>query len=146
MNLPNKFEFYVKMGIIKKISPDNAKAQFLTNASENSLEGLQEVKRKIGINDKNANSLVKDAYDIIMGLVRAKLLLNGYKSSGFHSHEAEVSYLYNLKFSDNDISFLNELRGNRNSAIYYGKILDKEYGEKVVEFLEKVYPKLKKLI
>ena len=47
----------------------------------------------MGIDDDNANSIVKDCYDIIMELIRAKLLLDGYSSSGQFAHEAEVSYL-----------------------------------------------------
>ena len=46
-------------------------------------------------------------------------------------------------FHENDVAFLNELRYFRNSVNYYGKILDKEYAEKVYSFLNKVIAKLK---
>lgn len=140
------FEDYVKDGTIKKVSINVEKAEFLISESQNSLEGLKERIDQIGINSKNANSIIKDCYDILMELVRANLLLNGYNSSGYFAHEAEVSYLANLKFSDNDVSFLNEIRFFRNSITYYGKILDKEYAEKVYTFLNKIYPKLNKLV
>lgn len=144
MNLPKEFEFYIKKGIIKKCSIDKSRAEFLINESQNSLEGLKERVEKIGINEKNANSIIKDCYDILMELIRAKLLLIGYKSAGRFAHEAEVSYLKKLGFPDNEVQFINQLRYFRNSITYYGKILDKEYAEKVFDLLNRVYPKLKK--
>lgn len=144
MNLPKEFEFYIEAGIARRCSPDKSRAEFLINESQNSMEGLNERIEKIGINNKNANSIIKDCYDIIMEMIRAKLLLDGYNASGQYAHEAEVSYLVKLGFPDNEVSFLNELRYFRNAITYYGKILDKEYAEKVLEFLKKIYPKLRK--
>lgn len=142
MRLPRRFYEYVEARVVKKISPDKPRARFLITESNNSLEGLKERVQKIGINDKNANSIIKDCYDIIMELIRAKLLLEGYVSSGQYAHEAEVSYLRELKFLDNEVAFLNELRYFRNSVTYYGKILDRLYAEKVFEFMTKILPKL----
>lgn len=146
MNLPKEFEFYLEKRIIMKIHPDKNRAEFLIRESELSLEGLNERINLIGINDKNANSIIKDCYDILMELIRAKLFFDGYSSSGNYSHEAEISYLKKLKFFDNEVSFLNELRYFRNSVTYYGKILNKEYAEKVFIFMKKIYPKLKKAL
>jgi hypothetical protein len=143
MKLPKEFESYLKEGIIKKISPDKSRAEFLIEESNVSLEGLNERINLIGFNNKNANSIIKDSYDIIMELIRAKLFLGGYSSSGSYSHEAEVAYLYELKFEEKDILFLNELRYFRNSIMYYGKILDKEYAEKVYNFLISIIKQLR---
>ena len=146
MKLPKEFEYYVNEGIIKKIRPDKPRAEFLKKESEVSLEGLKERVEIIGINDKNANSIIKDCYDVIMEMIRAKLLLDGYSSSGSYAHEAEISYLKTLGFSENESYFLNELRYFRNSVTYYGKILDKEYAEKVLKFMKKIYPKIRNTI
>jgi hypothetical protein len=143
MKMPKEFEHYLSMGIAIKISPDFQRADFLIKESDNSLAGLTERVEKIGINDRNANSIVKDCYDIIIELIRAKLLTDGYSSSGSYAHEAEVAYLQELSFEENDIVFMNELRYFRNSVTYYGKILDKEYAQKVYDFLEGFYPKMK---
>ena len=140
------FDEYVKNATIKKASIDKAKAEFLMDESKNSLEGLKERIELIGINNKNANSIIKDCYDILMELIRANLLLNGYNSSGYFAHEAEISYLIKLKFSEEDVSFLNEVRFFRNSITYYGKILDRDYADKVLNFLNKIYPKLRRLL
>ncbi len=71
------------------------------------------------------------------------MLLEGYKSD---SHEAEVAYMALLGFSSLDISFMNELKYFRNGVKYYGKILDKEYADKVLAFLNKIHPRLQKLL
>lgn len=142
MNLPREFEHYIKIGVVRKISQNKPRAEFLINESKVSLEGLKERIKIIGINDKNANSIIKDCYDIIIEIIRAKLLLEGYTSSGNYAHEAEISYLKKLGFPETDIIFMNELRYLRNSIMYYGKILDKDYAEKVYSYLNKIYKNL----
>jgi hypothetical protein len=145
MKLPRDFEFYLKEGIARKISSDKPRAEFLIKESEMSLEGLNERVKIIGINNKNANSIIKDCYDILMELIRAKLFFDGYSASGTYAHEAELSYLQRFEFSENEIAFLNELRYFRNSITYYGKILDEEYAKKVYSFLTKFISKLRKI-
>jgi hypothetical protein len=142
----NQFEEYVQQGIIKKCSVNRPRAEFLIAESEKSLRGLHKRVEIMGIDEDNANSIIKDCYDIIMELIRAKLLLTGYCSAGQFAHEAEVSYLKKQGFSENEVSFMNNLRYFRNSVTYYGKILNVEYGEQVVEFTKKIYPKLKGML
>jgi len=71
------------------------------------------------------------------------LLIDGFSSSGNFAHESEISYLKKLGFPEGEISFLNELRYFRNSVTYYGKLLDKEYAEKVYAFMNKIIVKLR---
>ena len=146
MNLPKKFEEYLAKGVLKKCSINSSRAKFLIEESEKSLRGLNKRINVMKIDDDNANSIIKDCYDIIMELIRAKLFLDGYNSSGQFAHEAEVSYLKKLGFSDNEVSFINDLRYFRNSINYYGKILSVEYAKQVLSFTNKIYPKLKRII
>ncbi len=146
MKMPLKFKEYLDKGVIRKASPDISRSRFFIEETNTTLEGLKERVDKIGINGKNANSIIKDCYDIIMELIRAKLLLQGYNSSGQYAHEAEVSFLSELGFQDNEVAFLNEIRYSRNSITYYGKILDKEYAEKVYGFMNKLLPKIYSLL
>lgn len=146
MKLPKEFQYYLGKGIIRKSSKDKSRAEFLKKESEISLKGLKERIRVMGINDLNSNSIIKDCYDIVMEMIRAKLLLEGYASSGSYAHEAEISYLKKLEFPESQISFLNELRYFRNSVTYYGKILDIEYAQKVFTFLKKIMPRLKEMV
>ncbi|MBS3138236.1 hypothetical protein J4207_00860, partial [Candidatus Woesearchaeota archaeon] len=91
-----------------------------------------------------ANDFVKSCYDIMMELLRAKMLLNGYNASGIGAHEAEVAYMRLLGFEEKDVQFADQIRFFRNGMLYYGTILDKEYAEKVLLFLEKVRKQLTK--
>ena len=140
MMMPKDFDEYVDKGILRKYSPDKARARFLISESDKSFKGLKKRLGVMGIDDDNANSIVKDCYDLIMELIRAKLLLDGYRSSGQFAHEAEVSYMINIGVSTNDIVFLNELRYFRNGVVYYGKILTIEYANKVIKFTDKMFP------
>lgn len=145
MSLPLSFDSYLRKRAARKITPDRARANFLIIEADISFEGLKERIDKIGINDKNANSIIKDCYDVIMEIIRAKMLIDGYSASGHNAHEAEVSYLRKLGFEDREVSFINELRYFRNSVTYYGKLLDKEYAKKIVDFLMKNHKRLRGL-
>lgn len=146
MILPRDFEEYLSKGIIRRCLAEKPRAKFLVNESDKSLRGLKKRLEMMGIDDDNANSIVKDCYDIVMEVIRAKLLLDGYSSSGQFAHEAEISYLKKLGFLDNEVLFINELRYFRNSVTYYGKLLNVEYAKKVTEFTEKIYPKLREIV
>ena len=137
-----EFEDYIKQGIVKKQSSNILRANFLAEEAKTSYEGLIERLNKIGTNNKNANSIIKDCYDIIMELIRSKMLLKGYNSSGYGAHEAEVSFTKKLKFKESETNFLDKLRYYRNGMIYYGTILDEEYANKVVKFTKEIFKRL----
>src|SRR3989338_11120645 len=124
------FEEFISNKIVKKQTPDKSRAEFLCKEAENSYNLLLNLLEKIKLNDANANTFVKLSYDIIMELVRAKMLLEGYNASGFGAHEAEVSYLRILGFNENDVQFADQLRFFRNGMLYYGTIIDAEYAQK----------------
>ena len=85
-----------------------------------------------------------------MELIRAKLLLDGYNSSGQFAHEAEVSFMRNLGFSESDVLFMNQLRYFINGIKYYGEDATENKAQEAIKtaeemtkkFLEKK-PKLK---
>ena len=101
---------------------------------------------KLGVTEDDANMLVKSCYDLLMGIIRAKMLLEGYNASGLGAHEAEVAYLRTIGFSEKDVQFADQIRFFRNGMLYYGTMLEKEYAEKVIEFTKKKYMTLKKEI
>lgn len=139
------FEEFLKTGIVKKRTPDIIRAKSLVREAEKRKRFLNEIYDKIGLSDKNANYFIETSYDILIELIRAKLLTEGFSTSGQGAHEAEVSYLRKLMFSEHDIRFINDLRYSRNGILYYGKDFNSEYGKKVLDFLNKIYPKLKEL-
>ncbi len=140
------FNEFIKQNIVKKQSPDKSRAEFLIKEAENSYKLLSELIDKIKLEDKNANMFIKSCYDILMELVRAKMLLEGYNASGFGAHEAEISYLRVLGFNENDVQFADKIRFFRNGMLYYGTIMDKVYAKKVIEFTKRIYSKLKQIL
>ena len=137
------FDEFVKKSIAKKQTPDMSRAEFLIRESNQNYAFLLELTNKIEITDENANTFIKLSYDVLMEMIRAKMLLEGYNATGQGAHEAEVSYLRVLGFKENDVQFADQLRFFRNGMLYHGTILDKEYAKKVLEFTNTIYPKLK---
>lgn len=146
MKAIRNFDEFVKENIVKRQSIDKSRAEFLIKESENSYNNLLEMINKIKLEDNNANMFVKSCYDILMELIRAKMLLEGYNASGFGAHEAEVSYMRVLGFTENDVQFADQIRFFRNGMLYYGTQLDKTYAVKVIEFTKRLYQKLKELV
>lgn len=111
--------------MVKKRKPDKPRAKFLIEESEKNYSFLLELLQKIEITDSNANSFIKPCHDLLMEMVRAKMLTDGYNASGSGAHEAEVAYLREIGFIDKDVQFADQLRYFRNGMLYYGTILDK---------------------
>ena len=98
----------------------------------------------MGIDNENANEYLESCYNIILFVIRGKMLLEGYYASGTGAHEAEVSYAKNISFSEKELEFLDQLRYFRNGILYYGKRFEKDYAQKVINFLEAIYQKLQR--
>ena len=140
------FEDFIKQGIVKIRSPNKSLANDLIQESERKYNSLMNLINKIGISDENANDVIESSYDIFLYLIRAKLFIEGFKSSGEGAHEAEISYLTKIGFSENEIKVMDELRYFRNRIKYYGKRFGLEYAKKVLEFLDKNYNRIKGFI
>ena len=141
-----QFNEFIRMGIVKKQSPDKSRSKFLIMEAEQGYAYLLKLIKTMGVENQNANDYVKNCYDLLMELTRAKMLLEGLNASGFKAHEAEVAYWGLLQFKEQDIQFLDQIRFFRNGMLYYGTILDKEYADKVIEFTKKNYQKLKDIL
>ena len=139
-----KFEEFIKLKIVKKQTINPSRAEFLVNEAKQSYEYMPKIIEKMGIDDFNANDYVKRCHDIIMELIRAKMLLKGLNASGFRAHEAEVSYLREIGFKETEVQFVDQIRYFRNGMLYYGTRIDKEYAEKVIKFTKEIYKKLTK--
>ncbi|MCF7910786.1 hypothetical protein K9L16_03875 [Candidatus Pacearchaeota archaeon] len=142
MKLPFDFEEYLKKGIVKKRNPDKSRARDLVEEAERKYNSLKIILEKIGLNDENANDVVEYCYDIMINFIRSRMLLKGFTSSGKGGHEAEISYLRKLNFSEVEIGIANQLRYFRNGIMYYGKRFDSDYAQKILNFLRKTKKKL----
>jgi len=138
----NNFDHFVEQGIVKKQTPDKERANSLIEESQRKFNQIKRVTSLIGIDGENANDLVEDCYDVLIGLIRAIMLFRGFNSSGKGAHEAEVYFLEKLNFTSKEVSFTNDLRYFRNGILYYGKRFDKDYAEKVIHFMNEMIPKL----
>lgn len=138
-----EFEDFLIEGIVKKQYPDKQRAKDLIGEANRKFKVLKMGIEKREIDDENSNDIVEDCHDIILGLIRAKMLLKGFGASGQGAHEAEVAYLGKLKFTEQEIDFVNKLRYFRNGIMYYGKRFDKEYAKKALDFLYKFKEKIK---
>lgn len=134
MKVVKKFEEFINEGIVKRISPNINRSENLLQESEKKFHLLEKNISKLGVDDDNANDFVEYCYNIIMFFIRAKMLEEGYSSSGQGAHEAEVAFARELNFSEAQIEFLDQLRYFRNGILYYGKQFDAEYALKVIEF------------
>jgi len=132
------FEEYLEEGVVKRQSPDEARARALIKESRIADTILRDLIKLRGVTDENANHIIKNAYDSIMELVRAAMLKAGYGATGRGAHAAEVAYLAELGFDATEIEFADRLRYYRNGILYYGKSFDADYARRVLDFLEKV--------
>lgn len=142
MNPLRNFKEFLNEGIAVKQRIDIFRAKSLIEESEKRKRFLDRMIKKLEIDEEDANYYVEHSYDIIIELVRAKMLFDGFKASGNHAHEAEVSYLMGLNFTEYEVRFVNELRFFRNGINYYGKSVNADYAKRVVKFLNEIYPKL----
>jgi len=138
-----EFNEFLDKGIVEKRTPNEPRARDLIAESDKTFKSVMEIIGKIGINDTNSSTIIKESYDAVTGLIRAKMLLKGFSSSGIGAHEVEISYMRELNFPEQDVQFANQLRYFRNGIMYYGKRFDKEYAKKVFGFLKKIRVKLK---
>lgn len=145
MMVLKSFEEYIQEGIVKRAFINKERAKSLLIESERKMLSLDERLEKLGVKNENANDYIEYCYDILMHLIRAKLYLEGYSTSGQGSHEAEISYLKTLGFAEKEVRFADQIRYFRNGILYYGTVLDAEYAKKVIEFIKKIYPKLKEM-
>ncbi|HLC55716.1 MAG TPA: hypothetical protein VJJ23_00585 [Candidatus Nanoarchaeia archaeon] len=138
------FNEFLSNGTIKKQTPNKERSKSLILEADKKRQFLEIALKNIPEENMNYNFVVDNCYDILIELIRAKMFLEGYKSD--NSHEAEISYMVILGFPITEIRFMDELRYNRNGIKYYGNIFNKEYALKVINFMERLYPKLKSLI
>ena len=133
------FKEFLELGFVKKKRKDEARARSLIDGSE---RRKQVMEKYLPLNSETAVQIIEESYDIIRELLEARLSKEGYKS---YNHEAVILYLAELGFSKDKVLFVDRLREIRHGTKYYGKTVDVEYAKKAKEFLEEIYPKLRKL-
>lgn len=133
----NTFESNLKLSVIIKIQPDKSRATYLREDAKKRETHMNKSLAVIELDDTNANYYLELTYDIFMSRLRAKMLEDGFTTSGEGAHEAQISYLEVLKFSQKDIQFMDQLRYFRNGIKYYGKSFSAEYAKKAIEYVKR---------
>lgn len=139
-----EFKEFLKSGTVKKQTPNKQRALSLIIEATHKKSYLETTIKIIPKEKWNPNVIVDQCYDIIMELIRAKMFQDGYNAG--NSHEAEVSYMKVIGFSEAEAKYMDEIRYYRNGTKYYGTMLNNEYAENVIKFLEKIYLRLNKII
>jgi len=145
MKVVKNFEEFLEEGTVKKITPDKQRAKSLILEAERKLKLLEKNITKIGLDDENANDYIEYCYNILIFVVRGKMLLQGYASAGQGAHEAEIVFTKKMGFKASEVEFFDQLRYFRNGILYYGKRFDAEYATKTITFTKQTYEKLKKI-
>ena len=136
------FSEFLNEGVAKKQFPDKARAEFLKKESAQAEAFLAKIVKKFGITSENANTIIKESYDILMSVIRARMLIQGFNSSGQGAHEAEVAYLREIGINELDVQLADQLRYFRNGIMYYGKSVDRDYAEKAMQLMKRIKEKL----
>jgi len=129
------FNEFIKEKVVRKQGAKPSRARDLFNEAVKRYNFLKTIQQK----EEYSSYILENAYDVIRELLESKLYLQGYKSN---SHEATVSYLRELGYSDGDVRFLDSLRVIRNGIKYYGESSNLAFSVQVIEFLDKIYIKL----
>ena len=145
MRLTRTFEEFVSEGVVNKRKSDVLRAKSLIEESDRDYKFSKMILSSIGFRYESMNYFVVSSYDILIKLIRARFIIDGFFSSGEGAHEAEISYMRKLGFSEKETLIMNDLRYHRNGIQYYGKSFDENYARKVLEFLDRMYPILKNI-
>ena len=116
---------HIKMGQVKKASPDISLIKSLQETAESDRRFLKGIELK---ND-SARKLMTNYYDILRSILEAIASLNGYK---IYSHEAFTSFLKEKK-EDHMAEKFDRFRRIRNGIAYYGKNISVEEAKELIK-------------
>lgn len=124
--------------MIIKVTPDKEKVKSVIQLVKEREEFIKTIDK-----EKFSTNAVEGYYEIIKELTSSLILLDGFKAVGENAHKDIVDHLINYKeFSQEDITFINDLRIKRNNSSYDGKKIEPVY---LINNLEKIINIIKKL-
>lgn len=140
----NSFENYLRLGKVKKKTPDYEEAKALF---EQSKERMEYTKLK-DINQKTAKFVLQDSYEAVREAAQSLMSINGFKP---YSHEATISFIkkfYSSNFSEEEIYKFDHFRQLRNNSVYKAaKVMESDAKSSILfakNFIHKVQPLLNK--
>lgn len=133
------FKIFLEEGSVKKITPNISLVKSLVSDAVKRLNFY----KKLKLNNKNSKYVLENIYESLRELTDAILIKDGYKS---YSHEASIVYLLKYNLSSIDINKFDNFRKIRNNSKYYGKPVDLEDANEIVELSEKLLNKINDIL
>jgi len=133
------FKIFLEEGSVKKITPNISLVKSLVSDAVKRLNFY----KKLKLNNKNSKYVLENIYESLRELADAILIKDGYKS---YSHEASIVYLLKYNLSSIDINKFDNFRKIRNNSKYYGKPVDLEDANEIVELSEKLLNKINDIL
>ena len=136
------FEHYLKLGMVKRKTPDYEEAKALF---EQSKERMEYAKLK-DINQKTAKFILQDSYEASREAAQSLMSIHGFKP---YSHEATISFIkkfYSENFSEEEIHKFDHFRQLRNNSIYKAAKIMEDDAKSSVLFTKKFIQKVQFLL
>ncbi len=131
------FEYYISNNYVKKRRRDKKLASSLIDSAEDRMHFAKEIVHK------KPRYALEMAYEAVIELIDALLAIEGFKS---WSHEANISFLSKIGFTETEIRRLDLSRKKRHSSKYYGVSFSLEESKEEIRYLDKVFNKILKEI
>lgn len=138
----NSFENYLRLGKVKRKTPDLEEAKSLLNKAENRIAYTESKK----VDYKTAQFVLEDSYEAIREAAQALMSIRGFKP---YSHEATISFVkefYNSDFSEEELHKFDRFRQLRNNSVYMAKPVTNGDAEASVLFATEFISKVKVLL
>ena len=136
------FDRYLKLGKVKRKTPDSEEAKALF---EQSKERMEYAKLK-DISQKTASFVLQDSYEAARGAAQSLMSIHGFKP---YSHEATISFIkqfYREHFTEEEIHKFDHFRQLRNNSVYKAAKILEEDAKFSLLFAEKFIQKVKVLL
>ena len=138
----NSFENYLKLGKVKRKTPDSEEAKALLKKSTERVEYI----RHKNISNKTSSFVLEDAYEAAREAAQALMSVKGFKP---YSHEATISFIkefYKSSFNEEEIHEFDRFRQLRNDSVYKAVTIIEEDAKSSVLFAKIFTKKVESLL
>ena len=133
-----EFTYFLKQNVVKRQAPD---ANLARATYSESVERLALAKRLL--RSEKAKYVLENTYEAMREAADAVLYKKGFKS---YSHEASISFLKGIGFTEQELREFDRFRKIRNDIKYYGGDCDEHDAKAAIKLAEKLIPRIKELL
>ena len=137
----HSFGNYLKLGKVKKKTPDIEESKSLINKAVNRLKYAKLKK----IDKDTAAFILEDSYEAARESAQSLMSIKGYKP---YSHEATIAFLkdsYRDNFNESEIHDFDRFRQLRNDSVYKAVMINEYDAKQCIDFSEKIIQKIKEM-